>query len=225
MNHLKNSQVEAPDGAPPPCPFQPAIRRRPVIGALIAALVILTPGMIPGSEGQTLLLPEPAGQTAPGQSASLASLVAQGRRHPAYQVFAGQLGLPAITVLDATTLEIGDAMTVDIYRLDQLTAPQQKALAGLFDIPVGVVGKLLAAAASPTPADPAVVALKLRLTVTDYRYMLARWNQYLPPIGKERFKADALLALQTGETGQAWQMYDQLPRPQPPGGIRIAGPN
>ena len=225
MNHIKNSQVEAPAGAPPPCPFQPAARRLPVVCTLIAAFVILTPGMIPGSEGQTLLLPEPGSLTAPGQPASVASLVTEGRRHPAYQVFAGQLGLPAITVLDATTLEIGDAMTIDINRLDQLNWPQQKALAGLFDIPVDVVGKLLAASASPAPADPALVALNLRLTVTDYRYMLARWHQYLPPLGKERFKTDALLALQTGETGQAWQMYDQLPRPQPPGGIRIAGPN
>jgi hypothetical protein len=67
------------------------------------------------------------------------------------------------------------------------------------------------------------LAGKLRVTVIDYKYLLERWTQYLPPSGTEKVKADALLALQSGDIDKAWKMYVDLPRPEPPTGFRIAG--
>ena len=86
-----------------------------------AALVILTQSIISEIQGQTLMLPDPGTQAAPAQMTSFPSLVAQGRRHPSYQVFAGQLALPAIIVVDKTTLKIDGMVEIDVSRLEQLT--------------------------------------------------------------------------------------------------------
>ena len=67
----------------------------------------------------------------------------------------------------------------------------------------------------------AQVAGKLRDTIIDYKYLLERWNQYHPPTGKEQVKTDALLALRAGDMDKAWELYVDLPRPQPPTGLRV----
>jgi hypothetical protein len=192
---------------------------------IIAAFVILTQGMIVGSEGQILVPPDRGSQAVQTQPSSLSLLVAQGRQHPGYQVFAEHLALPAITVVDEATLDVDGKMKIDVSRLDQLTAQQKETLAGQFEVPVGVIDKLLGSVSNSVPADATQVAGKLRATIIDYKYLLERWIQYIPPTGKEKVKADALLALQAGDIDKAWGMYADLPRPKPPTGFGVVGQN
>jgi len=126
-------------------------------------------------------------------------------------------------VVDQTTLEVGGKQKIDVSQLDQLTTQEKETLASQFDVPVGVVDNLLKSYSKPAPADAAEVAGKLHAAVIDYKYLLARWTQYHPPTGGEQVKTDALLALQGGEMDKAWKMYIELPRPEPPTGLRIAG--
>lgn len=194
-----------------------------MIRASMATLVILTQGMIPGSEGQSLLPPDGGSKATNAEPSSPLLIAAQGRGQPSYQVFAFRCTSPSITVVNETTLEIGGKQKIDISRLDQLTTQEKETLAGKFDVPVGVIDNLLESYSKQTPADAAGLADKLRVTVIDYKYLLARWTQYHPPTGQEKVKTDALLALQGGEIDKAWKMYIDLPRPDPPTGFRIAG--
>ena len=150
-------QVEAPVSASLPCQSQPTAAKLPVIHILIAIFVILTQGMILGSEGQTPVPPDHGSQAAQTQPPSLSLPAAQGRQHPSYQVFAGQLALPAIIVVDETTLEIGGTLKIDVSRLDQFTTQQKETLAGLIEVPVGVADKLLKSFSNSAPADAAQV--------------------------------------------------------------------
>ena len=188
-------------------------------------MVILTQYMIVDGKTQTLLPPSQGSQAAPTQSSSLSLRMAQGRQHPSYQVFAGGLALPAITVVDQATLDVGGRMKIDIGWLDQLSTQQKVALAEWYAVPAGVVDKFQECFAQAAPSDAKLVAGKLRVTVIDYKYLLERWTKYLPPAGKEKIKTDALEALQVGDLDIAWKMFLDLPRPKSPDGLRIAGRN
>ena len=199
--------------------------RLPVIRTIIATFVILTQGMILGSEGQTLPASDHGSQAAQTQSSSLSLLAAQGRQHPSYQVFAHQFPLPSITVVDQATLDVGGKVKIDVSQSEQLSDQQKEALADRFEVPIGVVSKLLVRFSKQSPVDAAQVAQELRITVIDYKYLQERWRQYLPPIGKAEVKTNALQALQVGEIDKAWEMYVALPRPSAPTGLRIVSQN
>jgi hypothetical protein len=189
----------------------------------MATFVILTQGSILGSDGQTLQPPDGGSRAAQTPPASFSLVAAQGRKQPSYQVFAFRCTSPAITAMNETTLEVGGKQKIDVSQLDQLTTQEKETLAGQFDVPVGVIDNLLESCSKQAPADAAGLADKLRVTVIDYKYLLARWTQYHPPTGGEKVKTDALLALQGGNVDKAWKMYVDLPRPEPPTGLRIAG--
>lgn len=225
MKNEQISQVEKPTGAPLQRWSKPAAPRLPVVRILIAAVAILTQVMILGSIGQTIIVPNPGNPSAQTQPSSPSLLAAQGRQHPSYLVFASHFALPAIIVVGATTLEVDGKMKIDVSRLDQLTTQQKESLAGQLEIPIGVVDNLLASFSGPAPTDAAQLAGRLRVAVTDYKYLLERWNRYLPPAGRENVKADALLALQAGELDKAWGLYAGLPKPAPPTGFQIVGGN
>ena len=196
-----------------------------MIRTIMSTFVILTLGMTLGGRGQSLVPADPGSQAADIPPPSLPLLVAERRQHPSFQIFAGQLALPAITSVDETTLEIGGKLKMDVRRLDQVTPQQKETLAGQFEVPVGVVDKLWTSFSNNVPSDAAQMAGKLRATVIDYKYLLERWSRYRPPTGKETIKADALLALQGGDLEKAWELYVALPRPKAPGGLRITGKN
>jgi len=189
----------------------------------MAAFVILTQGMILGSDSQTLPPPHDGSPATNAAPASPALLVAEGRRQPSYQMFAFRCAPPSITVVNGTTLEVGGRQKIDVRRLDQLTRPERETLAGQLAIPAGAVDTLLASCAKQPPADAAEVAGKLRVMVIDYKYLLERWTQYHPPTGAETVKAAALVALQSGDLEKAWTIYATLSRPAPPTGLRVAG--
>jgi hypothetical protein len=189
----------------------------------MTAIVILTQGMILGSEGQTLPPPAGGSPATNAVSSSPALLVTEGRRQPSYQVFAFNCTLPPITVMNGTTLEVGGQQKIDVSQLAQLTRQERETLAGQLDIPAGAVDNLLEGCSKQASAGAAEVAGKLRVMVVDYKYLLERWTQYHPPTGAEAVKTAALQALQSGDLDKAWTLYTTLPRPVPPTGLRIAG--
>jgi hypothetical protein len=225
MKAEKILAVEEPTSAPGPCQSKPRRSRLSLIRISLAALVILGPGMILGSDGQTLQPPDGGSPATNADPSSPALLAAEGRKQPGYQVFAYRCTRPAITVVDETTLEVDGKQKIDVSRLDQLTKQEKETLAGQFDVPVGVIDCLLRSCTNQTSADAAGLADKLRVTVIDYKYLLERWTRYHPPTGGEKVKTDALLALQGGDIDKAWKMYVDLPRPEPPTGFRVAGGN
>ena len=196
-----------------------------MIRATIVAVVVLTQGLIFGGEGETPRPQAPKSQAAQTPSPSLSPLVPQARQHPSYQVFAHQFPLPSITVVDQATLDVGGKVKIDVSQSEQLSDQQKEALADRFEVPVGVVSKLLVRFSKQSPVDAAQVAQELRITVIDYKYLQERWRQYLPPIGKAEVKTNALQALQVGEIDKAWEMYVALPRPSAPTGLRIVSQN
>jgi len=223
MKTKKIRPAEYPAHALPRWQSKPRRSKLALIRISLAALVTLTQGMILGSDGQTLQPPDNGSQSAKAEPASPVLLAAEGRRQPGYQVFASSCTAPAITVVNGTTLEVGGKQKIDISRLDQLTTPDKQTLAGQLEVPVVVLDCLLRGCTNQTPADATGLAGKLRVTAIDYKYLLERWTQYHPPTGGEKVKTDALQALQGGDLEKAWAMYLTLPRPEPPGGVRIAG--
>jgi hypothetical protein len=202
---------------------KPRCSRWSLIRISLTAFVTLTQGMIFGSDGQTLQPPDNGSPSAKAEPASPVLLAAEGRRQPSYQVFVSGCTAPAITVVNGTTLEVGGKQKIDVSRLDQLTTPEKETLAGQLEVPVVVLDCLLRGCTNQTPADATGLAGKLRVTAIDFKYLLEQWTQYHPPTGGEKVKTDALQALQGGDLEKAWAMYVTLPRPEPPGGFRIAG--
>ncbi len=225
MKAEKNLRVEEPSSAPRPCQSKPGSSRSALIRASLATLVILTQGLVLGSDGQTLQPPDGGSPATNANLSSPALAAAEGRKEPGYQVFAFHCASPAITVVNETTLEIDGKQKIDVSRPDQLTRLDRETLAGQLDVPVVVVDCVLRGCTNQTPADAAGLAGKLRVMVIDYKYLLARWTQYHPPTGGEKVKTDALLALQGGDIDKAWRMYIDLPRPAPPTEFRVAGGN
>lgn len=74
-----------------------------------------------------------------GQSLS----AVQGRQHPGYQIFAHQLALSPITVIDKNTLDIGGKLRIDIGQTNHLSIGGRKTLAAEFEVPTGLVDKYL----------------------------------------------------------------------------------
>ncbi len=189
---------------------------------VLPIFVILTPGMIPGSEGQAILSADNGGRATQTPLASSSLLPAQGRKQPSYQVFAVRSTTPSIDVVNETTLEVAGKQKIDVSRLDQLTRQERETLASQFGVPIGVVENQLENFSRQAPTNAVEVASKLRVMMIDYKYLLERWNQYHPPAGQEKVKTDALLALQAGGLETAWAIYADLPRPKPPTGFRVA---
>jgi hypothetical protein len=58
-------------------------------------------------------------------------------------------------------------------------------------------------------------------TIVDYRFLEQRWNQIHPTAALEPLKTRALQALALGDVDAAWEAFAALPRPRPPGGLRV----
>jgi hypothetical protein len=145
----------------------------------------------------------------------------QGHQMRRYQAFARQAELPPIAVKSETTLEIGRAAKTDITQLAELSTREQESLAAQFEVPAGVIAKVLQGAATNPQRAAAQFAQELRTAVIDYRFLQGEWGRYHPPSEGQKTKADALEALQAGDIAKAWALYDGLRKPEAPG---IAAP-
>ncbi len=133
--------------------------------------------------------------------------------------------MPSITVVDQATIAVGGRMKIEVGRLDQLTAQQKETLAEWYAVPAGVVDKFLENFAQEGASDAARAAATFRSMVIDYKYLLQFWTKYPPAAGNEKIKSDALEALRVGDLDKAWKMFLDLPRLEPPLGLRIADRN
>jgi hypothetical protein len=188
-----------------------------VVRGVLGGWVVLLLGLMLRCEGQTLIAP-----TAPPAPSGL---VAQGRKQPRYQVFAAHCVLPVITVVDGTTLAVAGPSEIIVGRLDRLTLQEKEALADRFEVPVRVMEDLVASFPVRVAADVAEVSDRLCRAVVDYKYLLERWTDYRPGPAGAAVKAEALLALEAGDTEKAWTLYAALPRPAAPGALRAVVQN
>jgi hypothetical protein len=140
----------------------------------------------------------------------------QGHQMERYKAFARQAELPPITITNHSVLEVGGVMNVDAARLAQLSKREMEALAGQFRVPVDVIDKLVQRLTPNSPPAPEQFAREIRTAVIDYRFLQIEWERYHPPEQGQKTKAAALAALQSGNIGKAWELYDGLSRPQPP---------
>ena len=147
--------------------------------------------------------------------------IPQGRQMERYKAFARQAEMPVIMVTDKTTLEVGGTVKTDLDRLARLSIQDKEALAGQFGVPAGVIGQVAEHAANNPPRGAAQLAQDIRTAVIDYRFLHGEWERYNPPTERQKLKADALQALQGGDISKAWELYDGLQRPAPPGNLRI----
>ena len=184
----------------------------------IAAYALVIHCLNPARAADALSVKEPVSQNAPAQTPAYAP---KGRQMERYKAFARQAEMPAITVTNKTTLEVGGAVKTDLNRLGQLSGSEKEALAGQFRVATGVIGKVIEGATNTPSAGAAQVVQDIRTAVIDYRFLQGEWGRYHPPAEDQKLKADALAALQAGDISKAWELYDGLQRPAPPANLRI----
>ena len=179
----------------------------------IAVCALATHCLNPARAANALAAKEPPTQTLPAQTPAYTP---KGWQMERYKAFARQAEMPAITVSNKTTLEVGGTVKTDLNRLAQLSTPDKAALAGQFGVPAGVIGKVAERVATNEPPNAAQFAQAIRTAVIDYRFLQGEWGRYHPPLEGQPVKADALQALQVGDINKAWQLYDALEKPQAP---------
>jgi hypothetical protein len=145
----------------------------------------------------------------------------KGRQMERYKAFARQAEMPAITVANKTTLEVDGTVKTDLARLAQLSIQEKEALTTQLGVPAAVIGKVVERAAHSPQPDAAQLAQDIRTAVVDYRFLQGEWKRYNPPAEGLMIKTNALQALQSGDISTAWELYDGLQRPAPPGNLRI----
>lgn len=155
-------------------------------------------------------------QNLPGQYIYPSAVAIQGRRHPAYQVFAYRAQLPSITIVSNQIVIIDGTVSIASTKLHRISWRQRDAIALEFDVPQGVIDHWLASLLRIAPLDGSTLAQNLCAMVIDYRYLEMRWTQYIPPLNMQSFKDTALQALEAGDLNAAWDMYYSLPRPVAP---------
>ena len=177
---------------------------------------------------------EPISADAPDNApvqAQKAAYTPQGRQIKRYKAFARQAQLPAMRTND-TFLEVGDAVKTDVSRLAEFSASEKQTLARQFEVPVGVIDKLVRRAGTASPSSADEFAQAVRTAVIDYRFLQIEWDRYHPPAEGQQVKATALAALQSGELAKAWELYDGLHKPAspaiaapaPPANLRVVTP-
>ena len=176
--------------------------------ALALAPILLTGA---GTKGQTLETPNPLPLPGPAQS--------QGHHAPSYRVFVANVSLPTMTLVTNRIFLVGDKVRLDLDSGQQKVLQQVKPLADQFGVPASLVERMVGRYAT-NEMRPTAAIREMREAVTDYKYLVEKWNLYRPPAGNEKLKMDALQLLQVGDLEKAWGMYNALPRPAPPGGLR-----
>lgn len=156
-------------------------------------------------------------------SALPGSAQSEGHHAPSYRVFAAKVSLPSITVVTNRVFLVADKVQLDLDSGQEQMLEQVKLLADQCGVPAPLLQRTVGRYAT-NATSPAAAIREIRETVTDYKYLLERWNGYHPPVGSEKLKTDALQVLQAGDLERVWGMYNSLPRPAPPGGLRVMNP-
>jgi hypothetical protein len=149
--------------------------------------------------------------------------IPQGRQMERYKAFARRTELPPITATNETVFQVGGVVNTDATPLAKLSAREKSALAGQFNVPVGVINTLAQQLASGSPPAAGQLAQGIRTAVIDYRFLQIEWERYHPPGEGQKTRAAALEALQAGDLRKAWELYDGLRRPSAPATVRVAG--
>ncbi len=118
---------------------------------------------------------------------------------------------------------IADKVRLDLDSGQEQVLGQAKMLADQFGVPAPLLQRMVGYYAT-NATSPAAAIREMREAVTDYKYLVEKWNLYRPPTGNEKLKIDALQMLQAGDLEKVWGMYNALPRPAPPGGLRAVNP-
>lgn len=151
------------------------------------------------------------------------SAQSEGRHAPSYRVFAAKVSLPSITVVTNRVFLVADKVQLDLDSGQEQILRQVNPLSEQFGVPAPLLQRIVHRYVTNAPSPTAAIR-EMREAVTDYKYLLERWNGYRPPAGNEKLKMDALQLLQAGDLEKAWGMYNSLPRPAPPGGLRVLNP-
>ena len=138
----------------------------------------------------------------------------QGHQMERYKMFARQAD---ISITNHSVLVVGGVMNMEAARLAQLSRQEKEALAGQFRVPVAVIDQLVQRLSPGSPPAPEQFARDIRTAVIDYRFLRREWERYLPPAQDQKAEAKtaALAALESGDLGKAWDLYDGLKGPQP----------
>jgi len=166
--------------------------------------------------GDALPIREPDPQTGQVQKTACNP---QGRQMERYKMFARQAD---ISITNHSVLVVGGVMNMEAARLaHQLSRQEKEALAGQFRVPVAVIDQLVQRLSPGSPPAPEQFARDIRTAVIDYRFLRREWERYLPLAqdqkaeAKTAAKTAALAALESGDIAKAWDLYDELKKPQP----------
>jgi hypothetical protein len=151
------------------------------------------------------------------------SAQSQGHHAPSYRIFAANVSLPSISMVTNRVFLIADKVRLDLDSGQEQVLGQAKMLADQFGVPAPLLQRMVGYYAT-NATSPAAAIREMREAVTDYKYLVEKWNLYRPPTGNEKLKIDALQMLQAGDLEKVWGMYNALPRPAPPGGLRAVNP-
>jgi hypothetical protein len=143
-------------------------------------------------------------------------IIEKARKHPSYQVFALNLGLPSIAVLNENSLQLAEKYVLEFGRGVELTKQQAAEIGQAYNVSEALIFSLHRRySSSPRKADQ--LKRHFQNAITDYRFLEKKWNQYKPPAGSERLKSEALELLKTGDVEHVWILYHNLPKPDAPG--------
>ena len=141
------------------------------------------------------------------------------RLHSGYSVFATQLSLPQVIVINDRSLDIGGLTRLEFGGTNQNQATS--ALADRLQVPVATLDRLVQNLSTNTHIKGQELADSFRKAVIDFRFLEDRWTRVHPPQIDLEIKTQALNALRAGDIDRAWALFECLPRPRPPQGLRV----
>jgi hypothetical protein len=175
--------------------------------------------LVPASGAEPAAIAERRNVSQPPSKAHALVASAEGHRRPDFQVFALHVSLPAITATNSHCLIVGGTLGLELPQSPSRAA-QVVAVSRKLGVSVTLLDACLRKFEASAPAGLHESVDALRASLVDYRYLRQKWTQYHPPPGKESAKTLALSLLETGELEKAWALFNALPRPSPPAGLR-----
>src|SRR5262249_40189380 len=101
---------------------------------------------------------------------------------------------------------------------------EKDSLTKLLQVPPGVVTRFIDNVSKNPKPDAQALARDLTVCVTDYRFLVHVWNEFVS-LEQDSPKKEARQALAAGDVEKAWQLYPAPTgsnhNPTPPQGLRI----
>jgi len=147
------------------------------------------------------------------------------RKDPRFEKFVPDPALPEMVAVDKAKLQVGRDLKIDLAALSHLSSEEKESLAKVLHVSPTVVSKFVESFSSNRVADAEGLSKELRACVTDYRFLVHVWNEYVS-LEQDSPKKEARQALATGDVEKAWQLYPTptggRQKPPPPQNLRIA---